>query len=114
MVDREAQLHHLDLSQAERVRKLVVRLQRDLDLYSRLEQQVALLEGAEVWRNLGLPTPERPEATADQLLEMQGKTIASMKSAIWSASNTLRDDHQERRRVAATDGPPALVNEEKE
>lgn len=90
-------LHHLDLAQMEKIRKLHVRLTSDLQTYDRYTQAIALRENQENLERLKLSAPSDPSVpTVEKLEEEQVQVVVALKSSIWSCAQALKKLHDKR------------------
>lgn len=105
----EDQLYNLDLKQVERIRKLAHRLGKDLVIYDNYTQWIALQESAQDYERVGLNRPAEQGPNGEEipsshdvhakLLTDRNKVILALKSSIWSASNALKGDHDNAKKL---------------
>jgi len=97
----EDRLHEIDLHQVERIRKLSVRLNRDLALLDQFTGAMALQEGRKDFEELGVEwtgedADAAPQPSPDQMIAKlradQTRILQALKKAVWDAGRTLVGD----------------------
>jgi len=103
MSDEHIRLQEIDLSQIEKIRKLHTRLTNDLGNWDKYTQMIALQEGVIDHQRAGLSEPAENQPTAqethERMVHDRTKVLTSLKSAVWSASKVLKEDHDRRKKV---------------
>ena len=101
----EQQLHSLDLRQIERLQKLVIHIEADLQSWQRLVYAEAQLGKLETHQAVGLATLPEPEEDNGQpppdnpeIVREAKETLArAMKLAVFNCNNDLKQLHDQRK-----------------
>ena len=119
MDNKDQRLHDLDLRQVERIRKLSLRLGRDLTLLDRHTALIAMQESRADFREMGVQDPDTdgeermtPAALIGRLQTDQARVLQALKKAVWDTGRVLIGDSKAWK--ALVQGPADATDEDGE